>query len=92
MEAKRVIPRLLLIVFILAVIFLPGYSRLQVLREENEQYKKRIALLDEHNRKLEEELVRLEEDPAYLEKKAREKLGIVRKGEVIYQRNQSIRQ
>ena len=92
MEAKRIILHLGVLAVILAVIFLPGYSRLMGLREENEQHEKRIALLEEHNKKLEDELVQLKEDPAYVEKKAREKLGVVRKGEIIYQKNQGTAQ
>ena len=66
------------------VLFLPGFSELQKLREENNQYKKRIGFLEEHNNKLKEELSKLEQDPVFLEKQAREKLGIVKKGEIIY--------
>lgn len=88
MEKKRVVFKFLAAVFILGVIFLPGYPRLVALREENEQYKRRIVLLEEHNKRLEEELVKLREDPAYIEKKAREKLGIVRKGEILYFREE----
>ena len=84
MEKKRIIFYVVALLAVLSMIFLPGYSELQKLREENEQHQRRIRLLEEHNDKLKEELVKLEQDPEYLEKKAREKLGIVKKGEVIY--------
>lgn len=69
---------------LLCVVFLPGYFRMHKLRKENEQYKKRIELLEEHNNKLKGELTRVHQDPEYIEKKAREKLGIIKKGEIIY--------
>ncbi len=84
MESKKIIFRAIFIVIVLCVIFLPGYSRLQKLREENSEQSKRIKLLEEHNEKMRTELARMREDPDYLEKKARDKLGIIKKGEVIY--------
>jgi cell division protein FtsB len=84
MEAKRIIFYIIALGVILAVIFLPGYSRLVELREENEIYQKRIDLLEEHNKRLDRELTQFREDPSYVERKAREKLGVVRKGEIIY--------
>jgi len=88
MEAKKVVLYLLVLAVIFAVIFLPGYSALQKLRQENEQYTQRIKLLEEYNDQLKSELYRMREDPDYIEKKAREKLGIIRKGEVIYRRTE----
>jgi cell division protein FtsB len=84
MEKKRLIVILIAITALLVVIFLPGFSELQKLREENDQYKKRVGFLEQRNNKLKGELSRLKRDPVYLEKKAREKLGIVKKGEIIY--------
>ncbi len=68
----------------LGVVFLPGFSRLQKLREKNDQLQKRIKLLEKHNDKLKGELLKMREDPEYVEKRAREKLGIIKKGEIIY--------
>lgn len=73
---------------LLGIVFLPGHSELQKLREENEQHKKRIELLEEHNEKLKRELAKMQEDPDYVEKKARDKLGIVKKGEIIYRKRE----
>jgi cell division protein FtsB len=87
MEKKRLIAVLVVFVAALVVFFLPGYGKLQELKTEREQYKKRISLLEEYNRALQEEIVRMREDPDYLEKKARDKLGIVRKGEIVYRKN-----
>ncbi|MFH1846134.1 MAG: septum formation initiator family protein [Candidatus Omnitrophota bacterium] len=78
------------ILLVLMVIFLPGYSKLHKLREKSEQYRQRIFLLEEENKELEGELEKLQEDPHYIEKKARKKLGILRKGEMIYRKKPAI--
>jgi cell division protein FtsB len=72
----------------LCIIFLPGYSELHKLREDNDQLKRRISLLEEHNEKLKEDMQKMKQDPDYIEKKARKKLGIVKKGEIIYKSDQ----
>lgn len=74
---------ILLVAFFLAV-FLPSYSRMQDLNTKNVKYRQQIENLKVKNRELREELILLEEDPEYFEKVAREKLGIVREGEVVY--------
>lgn len=84
MERKKVVIQSAIIAVIIAVLFLPGVSKLQRLQEENEQLRQRIKLLGEYNDVLREEITKMEEDPSYLEKRAREKLGIVKKGEYIY--------
>ncbi len=84
MEKKRLIFFIISFLIIFGVIFFPGYTQLQKLQEENAEHKKRIQFLQEHNDVLEEELDNMKEDPDYVERKAREKLGIVKKGEVIY--------
>jgi len=86
MEKKKLIIYATSVVVIFCVVFLPGFSELNKLQEENQQQEKRIKLLEEHNDKLKEELVKLKEDPDYLEEKAREKLGIIKKGEIIYKK------
>ena len=67
----------------LFVVFLPGFSRLQELKEENRNLENRIDILKKANIELRKEKDKLENDPNYLEKVAREKLGMVRKGEII---------
>lgn len=66
-------------------VFLPSYSKMQDLQKKNQDYALRIGQLDEENKRLKEEKRRLEDDPVYLEKVAREKMGLIRKGEVVYQ-------
>ena len=84
MEGKKLISVFLILTAALAAIFLPGFSELQKLREKNENILKRIDILEGNNRELEEEVRQLKENPAYVEGKAREKLGIIRKDEYIY--------
>lgn len=74
--------------FILAVIliYLPGFSELQRLKELNAQHERRIKLLEEQNKGLEEEIKKMRTNPDYVEEKAREKLGIIKKGEVVYKK------
>lgn len=69
--------------FVILVIFLPSYTRLQDLKQKNAGYEKQIEELKKQNIELTEEKKRLQ-DPVYLEKVAREKMGLIREGEVIY--------
>ena len=68
-------------VFLLGI-FLPGYTKLQELREKNSSLEVKIKRLHVENALLEQELKRAESDPMYQEKIARERMGVVRKGEV----------
>jgi len=68
----------------LFLIFLPSYQKMQDLKTANADYEQRIRELMEENQVLAEEKRLLLEDPVYLEKVAREKMGLIREGEVIY--------
>jgi len=74
--------------FVLSVIilgiFVPSYTRMQDLEQKNKAYLHEIKQLAAERDLLREERRLLEEDPAYLEKVAREKMGLIREGEVIY--------
>ena len=72
------------IVAILIVIYLPGLSKLQQMKERNKALKKQITELEKMNEELEVEIDRLNTDPIYVESIAREKLKKARKGEIIY--------
>ena len=78
---KRALFLLAVAVFLLAV-FLPGYTKLQELRDKNRELEGKVKKLRVENSLLEEELKRVEHDPLYQEKIARERLGVVRKGEI----------
>ena len=66
----------------LLVVFLPGYTKLQELKEKNRSLEVRIEQLKIENILLGQELKRIENDPVYQEKIVREKMGVVRKGEI----------
>jgi len=70
------------IAVLLIVLFLPGYARLKQLRDKNRDLEYRIRKLKMENALLGQELKRVENDPLYQEKVAREKMGVVRKGEI----------
>jgi cell division protein FtsL len=82
--AKKNLILFFAVVIILILIFFPGFSKYQKLSSEQRSLKKRIEELEEANRRLEEEKYKLENDIEYIERRAREKLGIVRKDEIPY--------
>ena len=57
---------------------------MQDLKDKNIKYLQEIKDLKEKNAQLVAEKYRLEHDPVYLEKVAREKMGLVKEGEMIY--------
>jgi cell division protein FtsB len=75
---------IILMAVVFGVLLLPGYAKYQELKHADRQLETNIkqAKLDRLN--LEEERVRLEKDDFYSEKLAREKMGIVKKGEIVY--------
>ena len=64
------------------VLFLPGYMKLQESRFKNRQLEEKFRKMAVENYLLQEELKRVENDPVYQEKMARDKMGVVRKGEI----------
>jgi cell division protein FtsB len=70
------------IALFLLVIFLPGYTKLQELKDRNSELELKVRRLKIDNALLQQELKRVENDPLYQEKIAREKMGVVRKGEI----------
>ena len=83
MANKRLIKYSVVLVS-LVIIFFPGFCRYQELRAKDRELRERIKQLEIANAKLSLEKRMLEEDSVYVEKVAREKLGIVREGEVVY--------
>ena len=69
---------------LLLLAFIPSYLKIQDLQGKNDAYAKAIVNLQRHNAKLELEKHLLETDPVYLEKVAREKMGLIRDGEKVY--------
>jgi cell division protein FtsB len=69
---------------VVLIFFLPSYSKLQDLRQRNHDYEQKISELKDNQVKLIEEQRLLEQDPVYFEKVGREKMGLIREGEVVY--------
>ncbi len=67
---------------LLLILFLPGYTKLQELRDKNYDLEAKIKKLYKENVLLQEELKLIEEDPVYQEQVAREQMGLVRPGEI----------
>ena len=67
---------------LLLILFLPGYTKLQELKIKNRQLVEKYRKIAIENLLLQEELKRVENDPVYQEKLARDKMGVVRKGEI----------
>ena len=67
---------------LLLALFLPGYIKLQGLREKNRRLEDNFRKMTVENYLLQEELKRVDTDPVYQEKMARDKMGVVRKGEI----------
>ncbi len=66
------------------VVYVPSYIQMQDLRNRNLTFEKRIGDLETENVKIAEERDRLKNDPEYFEKIARERMGIIKDGEVVY--------
>jgi cell division protein FtsB len=67
---------------LLLILFLPGYIKLQESRVKNRQLEDNFRKIAIENSLLQEELKRVQNDPFYQEKIARDKMGVVRKGEI----------
>jgi cell division protein FtsB len=82
-----VIKNVLFLFVVLAAVFvlyLPSYMQMQDLRHRNEVSEKRIIELEAENIKFAAERDKLKNDPEYFEKVARERMGLIKDGEVIY--------
>ena len=84
MGKAKIIILFILGAVILSIIFIPGYLKIKNLARQNRELEKQIVEIKQSNLKLKEEQQKLISDPLYLEKVAREKLGVVRKGEELY--------
>ena len=82
--AKKKLILFFVVVVILALIFFPSFSKYQKLSSEQRRLEKRIEELERINKQLEEEKYKLETDIEYIERRAREKLGVVKKDEIPY--------
>ena len=70
-------------VAVIVAIFLPPFARYQELRYKNSKLESDMLKTKAQIERLTEEKRLLETDINYVEKKAREKIGLVRKGEIV---------
>ncbi|MFC1631048.1 septum formation initiator family protein [Candidatus Omnitrophota bacterium] len=84
MGEKKIIILFLVAAVLLGIIFIPGYLNLKRLSRENQDLEKQMEQVRQENQRLAVQQQRLTNDPFYVEKVAREKLGVAKKGEVVY--------
>jgi len=72
------------IAIVLFIIYLPGFVKIQKLNHYKKELERKIKLLKEENKQLSEEIYKLQHDPLYIEKVAREELKLGKEGEIIY--------
>jgi len=73
-----------IVLLLLLIIFFPGFSKIQELRQENKELDTKISDIEEENISFGQEKSRLQTDKFYIEKTARKNLGVIKKGETIY--------
>jgi len=70
-------------VIILLAAFLPPFLKYQEIRSRSKNLDRQLKSLKEETGRLEEERRRLQTDIIYVEKRARDKTGVAKKGEII---------
>ena len=73
----------LIIIGILIIAFLPGFARLQELKQRLADIEDQIKKAQNQNAAFEERITQLQNNQDYLETVAREQMGVVRKGETV---------
>ena len=73
----------IIFVVILIAAFLPPFVKYQQISYKNRALDRQLKSLKEEIKTLEEEKRRLETDIMYVEKRARDKTGVAKKGEII---------
>jgi len=81
--AKKRLIYISAVLILIAAVYFPGFAKLKELRKQNSNLEKRIEILSKTNEELKKEKEKLENDPSYIEKIAREKLGMSRRNEII---------
>ncbi len=84
MEKKNKLLKYSFSIFLCSVIFVPVGINYYNLWMKNRELESKIKVLESFNKKLKTEKKRLETDSDYIEKVARKKMGVVKKGEIIY--------
>lgn len=76
-------PKFYIALGIFLLIFAPPFIKYQELRYKDRKLAEEIIAVKSENKRLESEKKKLETDIVYVEKRAREKIGLVRRGEII---------
>ena len=74
-----------LLIFFFTYLFFSEYLNLRKVGQRLARIEEENKRLIQENKRLEEEIKALEGDPVYIEKIAREELGMVKKGEIVYE-------
>lgn len=82
-KIKKIPVKLIIAVIIGASLFLPPFIKYQQMRYKSKDLERQIRELKEEAKRLEEDKNRLETDITYVERRAREKMGVAKKGEII---------
>ena len=82
MAKIKIRPLYLVIALVLLVTFLPGYKKFMDFRAKNIHLEKEIERLEKDNIALYKEKKKLEEDMDYVEKVARDSMGLAKEGEI----------
>jgi len=77
---------ILIVALILAVgyMFISEISQLSTLRKENERIRIKVDQLKVANKELRKKIEAIKNDERYIEKLAREELGMIKEGEKVY--------
>ena len=75
--------RLFIIIFILFLIFLPGFAKVQELKARLRDAEDSFRRVQEENAGLEDRIAQMRNSTDYMEMVAREKMGVVKKGETV---------
>jgi cell division protein FtsB len=81
--AKSRLIKFVLIAGAALLVFLPPFAKYQELQYKNRMLEEEIKETKRETKRLEEEKRRLLTDMAYIEKRARDKIGVVRNGEIV---------
>lgn len=83
---KTAVRSILIVVLTLGVVYLFAreISEVRFLREENEKIEKKIEQLEIGSKELEVKIKTIKNDKRYIEKIAREELGMIKEGDKVY--------
>ena len=81
--AKKSVAKTAIFAVILLAAFLPPFIKYQQINYKSKALDRQLKSIKEEIKALEEEKRRLETDIIYVEKRARDRIGVAKKGEII---------